>query len=224
MSGPRVAIDTARVITHPLRQWWMDVEIEGAEHIPDLGGAIIAANHLSFIDSMLLMYGLQRPVTFMGKVEYMESFATRHLFPAVGMIPVDRTGSGIRSSLQEARRRIDAGELLGIFPEGTRSRDGLLHEGHNGVAHLSLKTGAPIIPVGIRGTDAALPVGTRMPARSPIMIRVGAPIVRHANDSRVAGVRVRQELTSEVMNAIARLSGQARADRPTSSVAIRSAV
>ena len=190
----------------------LPVDIEGAENLPESGGGIVAAIHLSFIDSMLLMYGLSRPVTFLGKVEYMDSAITRHVFPAVGMIPVDRSGSGIRTSLQEARRRIDAGELVGIFPEGTRSRDGRLHEGHNGVAHLSLKTGAPIMPVGIVGTDVALPIGGRLPERSArVRIRIGRPIEPERRSGRCASVRARTALTDAVMEAIKRLSGQDRA-------------
>ncbi len=191
----------------------MDIDVQGLENIPDTGGAVIAANHLSFIDSMLLMYGLGRPVTFLGKVEYMDSMVTRHVFPAVGMIPVDRSGSGIRHSLQVARSRIEAGELIGIFPEGTRSRDGLLHEGHNGVAHLSLKTGAPIIPVGIVGTDRAMPVGRRLPSRSHVQVKVGSPIDPERLPGRSASVRMREQLTTKVMSSIGELSGQERAER-----------
>lgn len=210
-SGLRISFDIGRLGTHPLRSWWMDVDVVGAENLPESDGGIIAANHLSFIDSMLLMYGIGRPVTFLGKVEYMDSMVTRHVFPAVGMIPVDRSGSGIRRSLQEARNRIEEGELVGIFPEGTRSRDGLLHDGHNGVAHLSLKTGAPIIPVGLVGTDKAMPVGDRVPGRAPVQVNIGTPIVPDPDRGRSASVRMREALTSQVMDSIADLSGQVRA-------------
>lgn len=211
MNATGAAFGLVRIGTHPLRSRWMNIEWSGTENLPEFGGGIVAANHLSFVDSMLLMYGMERPVTFLGKVEYMDSLVTRHVFPAVGMIPVDRSGSGVRRSLQEARRRIEHGELVGIFPEGTRSRDGLLHEGHNGVAHLSLKTGAPIIPIGIAGTDEAMPIGSRLPGRSPVQIRVGAPIGPGAHRGRSASVRVREQLTAEVMDSIAALSGQERA-------------
>lgn len=78
----RAAFTVGKSATHPLRNWWLDVTVQNPEAVPNTGGAIIAANHLSFIDSMLLMYGLGRPVSFLGKVEYLDSFATRHLFPA----------------------------------------------------------------------------------------------------------------------------------------------
>lgn len=197
-----------RAATHPLREWWLDVEIENANIVPEFGGAIIAANHLSFIDSMLLMYGLGRPVSFLGKVEYMDSFVTRSLFPAVGMIPVDRSGCGLAGSLREARRRLENGELVGIFPEGTRSRDGRLHPGHSGVAHLLLQTGCPVVPVGIIGTDRAQPVGDRRIRRTPITIRVG-PLIGPARASGARPtMRDRLAVTDEVMASIASLSGQ----------------
>lgn len=209
----------ARTVTHPLREWWLDVDVQNREIVPETGGAIVAANHLSFIDSMLLMYGLGRPVSFLGKVEYMDSFFTSNLFPAVGMIPVDRSGSGLASSLREARRRLDAGELVGIFPEGTRSRDGRLHPGHSGVAHLLMLTGCPIVPVGISGTDSALPVGERRLRRTPISIRIG-PLIgpRHAGQRRPS-MRDRLALTDEVMASIAALTGQSVVERNAGSLA-----
>lgn len=202
----------AKTATVPVRDWWLDVTVENPEIVPDTGGAIIAANHLSFIDSMLLMYGLGRPVSFLGKVEYMDSFMTRHLFPAVGMIPVDRSGRGIGASLKEARKRLEAGELVGIFPEGTRSRDGLLHPGHSGVAHLLLQTGCPIVPVGLVGTDDALPIGSRRLQRDPITVKIGPLIGPPHLGGRRPTMRDRVALTDEVMASIAALSGQTRVD------------
>lgn len=203
-----LAFAAARAATHPVREWWLDVEIENRDIVPDFGGAIIAANHLSFIDSMLLMYGLGRPVSFLGKVEYMDSFVTRTVFPAVGMIPVDRSGSGLSNTLREARRRLEAGELIGIFPEGTRSRDGQLHPGHSGVAHLSLLTGCPIVPVGIMGTDVANPIGENRLRRTPISVKVGALVAPRHETGRRPSMRDRLALTDEVMASIAALTGQ----------------
>ena len=207
-----LTVGAARLATHPLREWWLDVEIENREFVPETGGAIIAANHLSFIDSMLLMYGLGRHVSFLGKVEYMDSPVTRSIFPAVGMIPVDRSGRGLGRTLKEARRRLEAGELVGIFPEGTRSRDGLLHPGHSGVAHLALATGCPIVPIGLRGTNHAMPVNEHRLHRTPISIRVGELIGPGAVVGQRASMRDRLDLTERVMTAIAELSGQQLAD------------
>ncbi len=203
----------ARVATAPLRRWWLDVRFEGTENIPTDGGVVIAANHLSFIDSMLMMYGLERPVDFLGKADYLDSFVTRHLFPALGMIPVDRTGRGVASSLRAAQRRVARGEIVGIFPEGTRSRDGRLHRGHNGVAHLALRTGAPIVPAAVLGTDRVLPPGGRIPRRQPtVTIRFGAPIGPPPMVGGRHGRSARQALTDEVMATIAAMSGPEIAD------------
>lgn len=205
---------SVRRLTAPLHRGWLDVEREGLENVPDHGGVIFAANHLSFIDSVLLMYSGRRRVTFLGKVEYLSMPATRRLFPAAGMIPVDRTGRGVGRSLGAALDRLAAGEIVGIFPEGTRSRDGLLHEGHVGVAHLALKSGAPIVPVGIIGTETAMPPDSLVPRRTPIRLRFGAPVdLGRWSGQRPTGA-VKREITAEVMDAIAALSGQRRSTAP----------
>lgn len=222
MASDQLAYNAARVITHPVRQWLLDVELCGQGNIPDAGGAIVAANHLSFIDSMLLMYGFGRPVSFLGKVEYMDSFVTRHLFPAVGMIPVDRSGGGLATTLREARSRIANGEIVGIFPEGTRSRNGVPGKAHSGVAHLALATGAPVIPVGIAGTDDALPVGSRVPHRAPISIMVGRPIRPQVSpDGSRSSMRDRLALTERVMESITALSKTAVSSSTRSSFSQR---
>ena len=129
------------------------------------------------------------------------------------MIPVDRTGRGVAWSLQVAQRLLEAGELVGIFPEGSRSRDGHLHRGHLGAAHLALRTGAPIIPVGIIGSAAAMPVGRRLPVHNGrIIIRVGSPIGLGPHLGRARNAATKQALTDEVMSEIALLSGQAVVD------------
>lgn len=196
---------TTRRVSWPFRRFWLDVEIDGADNVPPSGPVVLAANHLSFLDSLLLMYSLPRPVFFLGKAEYLSGRVTRRLFPAAGMIPVDRTGRGLARSLDQAAQRLAGGDIIGIFPEGTRSRDGLLHRGHPGVAHLALRAGAPVVPVGIVGTDLAQPPGTRLPRRgSRIRLRFGAPI----GPGPYGGSRQKQRLTDDVMRSIAALSGQ----------------
>lgn len=201
-----------RRISWALRRVWLDVNLEGAENVPDHGGVLLASNHLSFLDSVLLMYALPRRVTFLGKAEYMTSPATRVLFPRAGMIPVDRSGRSIQQSLGFAGDLLDDGEIVGIFPEGTRSRDGRLHRGHTGAAHLALKGRVPIVPVGITGTDLAQPPGARVPRRgAPITLRFGAPIDPGRWVTRRLTASTKRELTDELMDAIAALSGQPRA-------------
>ncbi|MEQ8843021.1 MAG: lysophospholipid acyltransferase family protein [Acidimicrobiales bacterium] len=201
---------SVRRATAPLHRGWLNVDRQGLANVPTHGGVIFAANHLSFIDSVLLMYSCRRQVTFLGKAEYLTMPATRRLFPAAGMIPVDRSGKSVGRSLGLAIDRLKAGEIVGIFPEGTRSRDGLLHEGHVGVAHLALKSGAPIVPVGIIGSDAAMPADSLLPRRSPITVRFGAPIdLGRWTGCRPTGA-VKREITDEVMDTIAVLTGQPR--------------
>ncbi|MEO0495146.1 MAG: lysophospholipid acyltransferase family protein [Actinomycetota bacterium] len=199
-----------KVLSAPIRKRWLDISVYDRDNVPAEGPAIIAANHLSFIDSPLLMTAFDRPVTFLGKAEYMAHRVTRYMFPRAGMIPVDRTGRGIAKTLGLAQEILENGGLMGIFPEGSRSRDGNLHRGHHGAAHLALKTGAPIIPVGIVGSNHAMPVDSKFPVRNGrILMRIGAPIGLGPYLSEPCTAATKQALTDEVMREIAELSGQA---------------
>jgi 1-acyl-sn-glycerol-3-phosphate acyltransferase len=207
----RASYAALRSLTHALSLGWR-VRIHGLEHLPPTGPAIIAANHRSFLDGPLLMFLLPRRVWFLGKADYLDSWTTRRLFPAVGMIPLERTGQGhglsaMRSSLDVLQR----GEVLGVFPEGTRSRDGLLHRGHTGLAWLALRSGAPIVPIGITGTAEVQPPGARLPRlRGTCSINVGPPIPTDRYDGRDR--RAHRALTDEVMFEISQLSGQRYVD------------
>jgi 1-acyl-sn-glycerol-3-phosphate acyltransferase len=206
----------AKAMLHPASRVLWPTEVHGRRHVPRRGGAIIAANHLSFLDSALLLGVLPRRTTFIGKAEYLESWTTRTLFPAIGMIPVDRSG-GRRSllALDAAAEVLERGELFGIFPEGTRSRDGLLHKGRTGAARLALRTGVPIVPVGIVGTDRIQPPDARAPKLfRPCSITIGSPIDVRAHYGESDGdPRVVRRLTDELMYEIGRLSGQTYVDR-----------
>jgi 1-acyl-sn-glycerol-3-phosphate acyltransferase len=185
------------------------LRIEGYEHVPAAGPAIIAANHLSFFDSVALTVAITRPLRFVGKAEYLDSWKTRRLLPALGMIPVDRDNARrAYGALKVAADVLEADELFAVYPEGTRSTDGGLRDGHNGVGHLSVTTGASIIPTGIVGTDRIQPRGARWPRpfRSAV-VRFGSPI----NPDGYVGSRRdrRRSITRDVMSAIGQLSGQA---------------
>ncbi|MEM7141291.1 MAG: lysophospholipid acyltransferase family protein [Actinomycetota bacterium] len=210
---------TVRRMTVPLHGGWLKVDVGGLENVPSDGGVILAANHLSFLDSVLLMYAPPRRVTFLGKQEYVTARATRRLFPAAGMIPVDRSGRGVARSLGLAIERLRAGEIVGIFPEGTRSRDGLLHPGHPGVAHMALKSGAPIVPVGIVGSDRSMAPGRLLPNRSPISVTFGEPIDLGPWAGRPCNKTTKAEITEEVMACIANISGQERVTATSPSAA-----
>ena len=129
-----------RAVSAPFRRHWFDVQLEGVENVPADGPVVLAPNHISFLDSFLLMFGLHRKVMFLGKAEYTKSWKTS-FFPAAGMIPVDRGGKGLVSTLGCAANVLDYGGVIGIFPEGTRSRDGRIKKGHTGAAHLALGSG-----------------------------------------------------------------------------------
>jgi 1-acyl-sn-glycerol-3-phosphate acyltransferase len=185
------------------------IRAEGLEHLPD-GPAILCANHVSVLDSFFIPAVLGRRITFVGKAEYLDSWKTRHLFPALGMIPIDRSGGDAAAAALDAAAEVLArGELFGIYPEGTRSRDGLLHKGHTGPARLSLRTGVPIVPVGVRGTLEIMPPDARRPRLfKRATISFGAPIhpARFAASSDERSVL--RAIIDEVMYEIRELSGQ----------------
>ena len=196
------------------------VRIEGHEHLPATGGAIIAANHVSFFDSIVLALAGPRPLNFVGKAEYLESWKTRRLFPALGMIPVER-GSPRRAyqALEVAAGVLEADQLFAVYPEGTRSPDGVLQHGRNGVGHLSVETGAAVIPAGIVGTDRIQPRGARVPRPfRRAVVRFGSPIDPSSYDG--SRRERRRRITSDVMQAIGQLSGQAQAARRAGTVPV----
>lgn len=186
------------------------IRAAGLENIPSSGPAILAPNHTSVIDSFMMPATLPRRITFVGKAEYLDDWKTRRLFPALGMIPIDRAGGdSAQAALDTAAGLLDDGELFGIYPEGTRARDGYLHKGHTGAARLSLRTGAPIIPVGILGTRTIQPPDAPYPKPfRPVEVRFGRPIVPAATES-VSDTRLRlRQITDELMYEIRELTGQ----------------
>src|SRR6478609_480124 len=137
-----------RWVGRPLVDVLWTINRVGFDRLPTDGPAILCPNHISFLDSAFLMLNVPRNISFVGKAEYMDSWKTKYLFPAMGMIPIDRTG-GSKSlvALSAAEAVLRRGELFGSFPEGTRSRDGRLHRGRTGAARLAIEVGAPIFPV-----------------------------------------------------------------------------
>ena len=209
MTEPGSMYWPSRVVSAPFRRLWFDITIEGEEHLPVDGPVVLAPNHISFLDSFLLMYALPRKVVFLGKAEYLDSWKTR-LFPAAGMIPVDRSGKGIATSLRQAGEILDDGGVIGIFPEGTRARDGFVHQGHTGAAHLALRHNAALVPVGIVGTDIAQPPGASHPRRDvKITLRFGKAVDLAAITAEAQGrSAIRQQATDELMQHVARLAGR----------------
>jgi 1-acyl-sn-glycerol-3-phosphate acyltransferase len=200
----------AKALLRPATKVVWRVTVGNVEHVPKVGPAILAPNHLSFLDPVILIGVLPRRITYVGKAEYLDSWKTKYLFPAVGMIPIDRAGGEAAfGALDLAAEVLMRGELFGIFPEGTRSRDGYLHRGRTGVARLAARTKAPVIPVGIRGTDRIQPPGASVPRPfKRCEVRFGAPIAAD-HVSTAADFR---NLTDEILYEIAQLSGQTYVD------------
>jgi 1-acyl-sn-glycerol-3-phosphate acyltransferase len=198
-----------RVVVRPILKFPARVHQPGIDRFLD-GPAIIAANHISFLDSALLLATLPRQIQFVGKAEYLDDWKTKHLFPALGMIAINRAGGAAsNTALDAARRVLEEGGLFGVFPEGTRSRNGLLHKGHTGFARLALQTGAPIVPVGIIDTDIVQPPDALFPKPfMPVTIHYGNPITVDRYVGRTDNRMLLRELTDEVMFEIRALTGQ----------------
>jgi 1-acyl-sn-glycerol-3-phosphate acyltransferase len=191
------------------------IRTSGLEHVPESGPAILAPNHTSVLDSFFLPLVLPRRITYVGKAEYLDDWKTRKLFPAMGMIPIDRSGGdAATAALDTAARVLERGELFGIYPEGTRSRDGVLHKGHTGLARLAARTGAPIIPVGLIGTRDVQPPDAKLPKPfKTVEVKLGAPIeaARHADG--IDDHLLYRQVTDEVMYEIRAMTGQDYVDQ-----------
>ncbi|CAN5121094.1 hypothetical protein BH20ACT3_BH20ACT3_17100 [soil metagenome] len=204
----------AKAILRPLFRLSWRFDLQGIENLPSRGGAILCPNHTSVLDSFFVPAMVPRRVTYVGKAEYMDSWKTKHLFPALGMIPIDREGGdAAERALNAAHRVLEKGELFGIYPEGTRSRDGRLYRGHTGPARLALRAGVPIVPVGIVGSREVMPPDARYPSlNKPITIRFGEPISVERYRDRAEDRLVFRQIIDEVMFDIRELSGQEYVD------------
>ena len=206
------------VVLGPILKLLFRPWVEGAEHVPAHGAAILASNHLSFSDSIFLPIVLSRRITFPAKMEYftgsgVKGRLTAWFFKGVGQIPIDRSGgraseAAISSGLKVLRKD----ELFGIYPEGTRSPDGRLYKGKTGIARMALEAGCPVIPVAMIGTDKAQPTGQKLPNIMRIGVRIGAPL----DFSRFEGMEndrfVLRSITDEIMYELMLLSGQEYVD------------
>ncbi len=204
------AYTIVRLVTAPARRVLTRVTVINPENLPAVGPVIVAANHISFFDSVLLMFALRRPVSVLGKAKYADNPVTNWLYCGSGMIPIRREHTtGLIQAFEQLEELLNRGEVLGIFPEGTRSRDGLLHRGHSGAAHLALTTGAPLLPIGIIGTDKLLPTGSGLirPFQR-VTIKIGKPISAADLGLCTSTGRSRRAITDQLMNEIRRLCGQ----------------
>lgn len=214
---PNVIYTAGQAVVMPWAKLLWRPTITGTFYVPRKGGAIIASNHLSFIDSFAIPIAAPRPVSFLAKSDYFEGsgltgMVQREFFKSIEAIPVDRHSSrAAQESLDAALAVLKEGKVFGIYPEGTRSRDGRLYRGRTGVAWLALTAGVPVVPVGLIGTDEVQPVGSNIPTLAKVTVRFGKPIDPESYAGMASG-RARREMTDDVMDAIAKLSGQERAD------------
>lgn len=203
--------------------------IVGAENIPATGPAILASNHLSVSDSIFLPLVIERPMTFLAKAEYftgrgLKGWATKWFMKGTGQIPIDRSGgSASEAALNTALQVLGRGSLLGIYPEGTRSPDGLLYRGRTGIARMALEAKVPVVPVVMVDTDTMMPIGTTIPR----VVRVGIVIGEPLDFTRYEGMEndryILRSVTDEIMIALQQLGQQRYSDVYASSVKKRRA-
>jgi 1-acyl-sn-glycerol-3-phosphate acyltransferase len=206
----------SRMTLGPVARALFRAKIVGRKNVPKSGPVILASNHLSFIDSVVITLFAPRPVSFLAKDSYftgkgLKGFASRAFFRGIGAIPVTRgAGQAAQDALDAGLGLLERGEAFAIYPEGTRSLDGRLYRGKTGVAWLALTAGVPVVPVALTGTDKAQPVGTRGIKPVKVTIQFGEPLDLSRHGKADSG-RARRHATDEVMDAIAALSGQVRA-------------
>ncbi len=210
IEGAGNAQQRVRRVLRPVSKRLWSFDLEGFDRLPAEGPAILCPNHVSFLDSAFLMLHMPRNISFVGKAEYMDSWKTKYLFPLMGMIPIDRGGGDkSQAALDSAEAVLRRGELFGIFPEGTRSRDGILHKGRTGAARLALKIGCPMFPVGIIGTRDIQPPDAKVPKlRGACTIKIGRSINVERYRSRGDDHMVLRQITDELMFEIRDLTGQ----------------
>jgi 1-acyl-sn-glycerol-3-phosphate acyltransferase len=201
------------ILLGPILRVWFRPRAEGLENIPD-GPAILAANHQSFLDNLLLpLVVKRRRVVFLGKAEYFDKWYLRWFFKGAGVIPIRRESrAGSEMALGTAVEALRSGKLIGIFPEGTRSPDGRLHRGKTGVARLALDARVPIVPVAIVGTYRALPYDRKVPRPGRVTVTFGKPLDFERSYGTPGDRFVLRSVTDEVMYELMLLSGQEYVD------------
>ncbi|MFO1532922.1 MAG: lysophospholipid acyltransferase family protein [Thermoplasmatota archaeon] len=200
-----------RPIAVPVVRAGLRVKVVGRRNIPKKGAAIIASNHLSALDHVVLPMATRRTIINISKAEHFAKPVKAWFFREWGIIKLQR-GSGDSGAMEAAKKAIRAGHLFCIYPEGTRSRDGKLHKGHTGVARLALELRVPVIPVAMKGTFEAKPKGGKLKLFSPTAAVVGEPLDFQRYWGMQDDKAVCRQVTDEVMRAIQRLSGQEYVD------------
>ena len=190
-------------------------KVTGLRNVPNMGPVIVASNHLSFSDSIFMPLVVPRKVTFMAKSEYFTSpglkgFIKKLTFQALGQVPVDRSG-GRRSeaAISTGLKLLEEDQCIGIYPEGTRSPDGRLYKGRNGIARMAIESGAPVVPVAMFNTAEIQPTGQVVPKVRRVEMIFGEPLYFSGDSSDFAHLR---RVTDQIMEAIQKISGQVYVD------------
>jgi 1-acyl-sn-glycerol-3-phosphate acyltransferase len=203
----------SRLLLAPLARLLFRPRVVGGGNVPRRGAVIIASNHLSFIDSVVITLVAPRSVSFLAKSSYFtgtgfRGAVSRAFFTAVGAIAVDRgAGQAAQDALNKGLEVLHRGDAFSIYPEGTRSLDGRLYRGRTGVAWLALTSGAPVVPVALTGTQNLQPVGSKRVRFAPVTVQFGTALDLTAFGPADSG-RARREATDAVMAAIQTMSGQ----------------
>lgn len=150
------------------------LHVDGEKFIPRKGPAILAANHVSFIDPIIIWIAVRRPIHFMAKKELFRFHLFGWLLRQLGAFPVNRHRINLQA-FKRAASLLKAGEIVAIFPEGTRGDGVQLRSAKPGIGLIAARTGAPVIPVLHRGTEKVLPRGTWLPRPHRITVKFGAP-------------------------------------------------
>jgi 1-acyl-sn-glycerol-3-phosphate acyltransferase len=207
----------SRALLAPVARTIYRPKVIGRHNVPKTGRVLLASNHLSFIDSVVITLVAPRTVSFLAKSDYftgegIKGRLSRGFFTAIGAVPVDRTGG------QAAQDALDAGlavlerdEAFAVYPEGTRSRDGRIYRGKTGVAWLAMSSNSLIVPVALTGTERLQPVGTTIPRLHRVTVEFGRPIDA-SEYGQANSARARRRLTDAVMDDIQSMSGQEKAD------------
>ncbi|MCX4745365.1 1-acyl-sn-glycerol-3-phosphate acyltransferase [Kitasatospora sp. NBC_01287] len=207
-----------KLVLKPIAKALYRPTIEGLENVPRKGGVILASNHLSFIDSVVIPLTAPRPISFLAKADYFTGTGfkgrlSRSFFQAIDAVPVQRGEVHLaQAALNAALEILEEKKAFGIYPEGTRSLDGRLYRGKTGVAWLALTAGVPVVPVALSGTEEILPVGRRRPRLRKVTVRFGEPLDFSELHGQARSAKVRRQVTDQVMAAIHELSGQELAE------------
>ncbi|TPW76945.1 1-acyl-sn-glycerol-3-phosphate acyltransferase [Schumannella sp. 10F1B-5-1] len=208
----------ARRLAAPMAKATFRPKVEGKRNVPKRGAVILASNHLSFIDSVVITLVAPRTVAFLAKSDYfagagVKGALSKAFFSGVGAVPVERgAGAAAQAALDAGLEILENGDAFAIYPEGTRSLDGRLYRGRTGVAWLAMTAGVPVVPVGLIGTDQLQPVGSNRIRRAKVTVRFGKPLDLGTFGPATSG-RARRQATDALMAEIQKLSGQEPAGR-----------